>query len=111
MVSQISAVPENVRYVAGLDISPPGPRGTVRGAVVVLSYPDMELEEVSLAEGEAGLPYIPGLLSFRETPVLLEALEKLELIPDILIVDGQGFAHPRRFGLACHIGLLPIRRL
>lgn len=106
MVSQVSTVPDNVRFVAGLDISPPGPRGTVRGAVVILSYPDLELEEVSVAEGEPGLPYIPGLLSFRETPVLLEALEKLELSPDILIVDGHGLAHPRRFGLACHIGLL-----
>ena len=74
--------------------------------MVVLSYPGLELEEVSQAEGKPGLPYVPGLLSFRETPVLIDALERLDLTPDIIIADGQGLAHPRRFGIACHIGVL-----
>ena len=105
MVSCTSAIPPDVQYIAGLDISPPGPEGTVQAAVVVLGYPDLELREARLAEGKPGLPYIPSLLSFRETPVLMDALESLELRPDIIIVDGQGMAHPRAFGIACHIGL------
>ena len=108
-VSCVSAVPETVRYVAGLDLSPPAADGTVRGAAVVLSYPELVVEEVRLAQGRPGFPYIPGLLSFRETPVLLEALKELALTPDIIICDGQGLAHPRRFGIACHIGLLTDR--
>ena len=96
----------SVRYVAGLDVSPPDERGLVRGAVVVLSYPDLELAETQMAEQMPRFPYVPGLLSFREAPVLLEALEALAVTPDLLIIDAQGYAHPRRFGLACHIGLL-----
>ena len=105
-VSCISAIPDDVRYVAGVDISGSDAEGMVLAAVAVLSYPDLEVAEVSLARGKPSLPYIPGLLSFRETPVLIDALEGLELTPDIIITDGQGLAHPRRFGIACHIGLL-----
>ena len=106
MVSHSSAITCNVRYIAGVDISPPNDEGTVRAAVVVLSYPDLQPEEVRLAEGKLGLPYIPGFLSFREIPVLIDALESLDLTPDIIIADGQGLAHPRRFGIACHLGLI-----
>ena len=105
-VSSVSAVPKQVRYVAGVDISGADRSGMVRAAVVVLSYPDLVLREVSLASGVPSLPYIPGLLSFRETPVLSKAFEALELTPDIVITDGHGWAHPRRFGIGCHIGLL-----
>ena len=98
--------PRVVGRVAGLDISSPDGEGIVRGAVVVLGYPDLEILEVCIAESKANFPYVPGLLSFREAPVLLMALEKVSLAPDLIIVDGQGLAHPRRFGLACHIGLL-----
>ena len=106
MVSHTSAITGNVRHIAGVDISPPNDEGTVRAAVVVLSYPDLQPEEVRLAEGKPGLPYIPGFLSFREVPVLIDALESLDLTPDIIIADGQGLAHPRRFGIACHLGLI-----
>ena len=106
MVLSASAIPDHVRYLAGVDLSAPNGEGIARAAVVVLGYPELRLEEVSLAEGKPGMPYVPGLLSFRETPVLIDALEALELTPDIIIVDGQGLAHPRFFGIACHIGLL-----
>ena len=106
MVSCVSAIPDKVRHLAGVDISPPDSGGTVRAAVVVLRYPGLELEEVTVADGKPGLPYIPGLLSFRETPVIIDALGALDLTPDIIIADGQGLAHPRSFGIACHIGLL-----
>ena len=105
-VSTAPAVSDKVRYLAGLDISPANAEGMVRGAAVVLEYPSLELVEVKTAEGRPLFPYIPGLLSFRESPVLLEALALLDAHPDIIYVDGQGLAHPRRFGLACHIGLL-----
>ncbi|MBI2873069.1 MAG: deoxyribonuclease V [Chloroflexi bacterium] len=94
------------RLVAGLDLSPPGRDGVALGAVVVVQLPGLELVEVRTARREVRFPYIPGLLSFREAPALLAALERVTLEPDLLIVDGHGLAHPRRFGLACHIGLL-----
>ena len=106
MVSCASAIGGQVRHLAGTDISPPDSGGNVRAAVVVLSYPGLQLEEVSFAEGKPGFPYIPGLLSFREIPLVLDAMEGLKLCPDIIIADGQGLAHLRRFGLACHIGIL-----
>ena len=106
MVSAVSSIPKKVALVAGVDVSPPGPDGVVRAAAVVLSFPDMSLEEVGVAEGKPGFPYVPGLLSFRETPVAGRVLESLALTPDLIIADAHGTAHPRRFGLACHLGLL-----
>ena len=105
-VSSASAVPGTVRHIAGVDMSPTDLEGIVRSAVVVLGYPQLKLEEVSTSLGRPSIPYVPGLLSFRETPVVIGALEGLVLTPDIIIVDGQGVAHPRRFGIACHIGLI-----
>jgi len=95
----------NPRLIAGVDISSPDSRGIARGAVVVLGYPEFTIVEVKLAEKEVTLPYIPGLLSFRECPVILAACEKLYNTPDLVLVDGQGIAHPRRLGLASHLGL------
>lgn len=98
--------PRDVRRVAGADISLDRARGRGAGAVVVLSYPELELVEVAVEEAPVTFPYVPGLLSFREVPVLAAALERVAGPIDLLIVDGQGLAHPRRFGLACHLGLL-----
>ncbi len=88
--------------MAGVDVS----YGEVgRAAVVVLSFPGLEvLEEVAI-EGAARFPYIPGLLSFREGPLALAALERVQTRPDVLMFDGQGYAHPRRLGLASHLGV------
>ena len=98
--------PHDVRRIAGVDISVDRARGRGTGAVVVLSYPEMAVVEVAVAEAPLTFPYVPGLLSFREAPVLREVFRKLSEPFDLLLVDGQGVAHPRRFGLACHLGLL-----
>ena len=95
-----------VSLVGGTDISVQRAERRGRAAIVVLSYPELQVVEVALAEGPLTFPYIPGLLSFREAPLLLAAAEKLKAVPDLLVVDGQGLAHPRRCGLACHLGLL-----
>ena len=96
----------NPRLIAGIDISSGDGQGVARGAAVVLRYPELSIVEVGVAEGKITLPYIPGLLSFRECPLILAACEKLHNVPDLILIDGQGIAHPRRFGLASHVGLL-----
>jgi deoxyribonuclease V len=99
---------DQIRTVAGLDVSYVRREGeTVQGraAIVVLSFPDLKVIEQATAVTEVTFPYVPGLLSFRESPVLLAAWKRLETQPDVLVFDGQGYAHPRRFGLACHLGL------
>jgi len=96
----------SVHIVGGIDVAYLGEGKIACAAVVVISFPELMLKEIALAQKPARLPYIPGLLSFRETPVILDALAKLSTSPDLLICDGHGLAHPRRFGLACHLGLL-----
>lgn len=95
----------NPHLIAGVDISSPGSQGIARGAVVVISYPEFSVVEVKTTESKITFPYIPGLLSFREAPLILAACEKLCHTPDLVLVDGQGIAHPRRLGLASHLGL------
>jgi len=104
-VSRSSEV-DTPRFIAGADISAKRARGEARGVVVVLQYPELRLVETRVVTCELDFPYIPGLLSFREAPLVLSVCEKLSITPDILLVDGQGVAHPRRFGLASHLGLL-----
>ncbi len=97
---------EPVKTVAGIDLGYDIKTDTSRAVVVVLSFPDLQLIEKSEGIMPIQFPYVPGLLSFRETPVAIKALEKLENAPDLILCDGQGIAHPRRFGIACHIGII-----
>lgn len=97
------------RLIAGIDLAlPKDAAGRVvgRAALVVLGFPDLQVVEQQVVEQPISFPYVPGLLSFREAPLGLAAFEELGQPPDVLIVDGQGLAHPRRFGIACHLGLL-----
>jgi deoxyribonuclease V len=91
--------------IAGVDISVSREQGVARGAVVVLNYPELRLVETRVVNGRVDFPYVPGLLSFREAPLTLAVCQELGVIPDLVLVDGQGIAHPRRFGLASHLGL------
>jgi deoxyribonuclease V len=96
----------DVRRVAGIDVGFEQDGAISRAAVVVLDFPELHLVESAVARLPTRFPYMPGLLSFRETPAVLEALGRLSERPDLLLCDGQGYAHPRRFGLACHLGVL-----
>ena len=91
-----------IRTVAGVDVSY---KDVSRAAVVVLAFPSLEVLEQAEAVRETTFPYVPGLLSFREIPAVLDALAMLSTQPDVLICDGQGIAHPRRLGLASHLGV------
>lgn len=95
-----------IRRVAGIDASFPDDGATTRVAVVVMSYPGLETLDQVVISRPTRFPYVPGLLSFREVPAMIEALERLPREPDVVLCDGQGRAHPRRFGSACHLGLL-----
>lgn len=95
-----------VRRVAGIDVGFEDNNRTTRAAVAVLSYPDLTLVEQAIARRPTEFPYIPGLLSFREIPAVLDALNRLPQLPDLLLCDGQGLAHPRRLGIASHLGVI-----
>ncbi len=93
------------RFVAGADLSFDKGSDTVYAGIVVLSLPDLQIVEERGLKTTAPFPYVPGLLSFRESPAILEVWELLRQKSDLLITDGQGTAHPRGFGIACHLGL------
>ncbi len=95
-----------INYVAGVDVGFPRGGEVTRAVVAVLNYPDLTLAEYALIHRPTEFPYIPGLLSFRELPAILEAYEKLTIKPDLILSDGQGIAHPRRLGIASHLGLV-----
>jgi deoxyribonuclease V len=94
------------RLIAGIDVGFEDQGRVTRAAVAVLRSADLQVVESALARRPTAFPYVPGLLSFREIPAVLEALAALACAPDLLLADGQGLAHPRRFGLACHLGWL-----
>lgn len=105
LVNQVREEPlPPLETVAGVDVSVR--EGRVRAALVILSLSDLEVVDTATWEGPVAFPYIPGLLSFRELPAIWPALRRLSVEPDVFLLDAQGRAHPRRFGLACHLGVL-----
>src|SRR2546426_2468296 len=104
-VIRTDQLPGEVRLVAGVDMAINEETDMARAAVVLLSYPQMEVLERHVYEEPVRMPYIPGLLSFREIPCILGAFARLREQPDLVMVDGQGIAHPRYLGIASHLGL------
>lgn len=105
-VDLLTRLVSSPKSVVGLDVSYEKSTNRVCAAAVVIELESLAVTEVATAVGEATFPYVPGLLAFREAPVLLDALQGLATEPEVLVCDGYGIAHPRRFGLACHVGVL-----
>jgi deoxyribonuclease V len=95
-----------VRRIAGVDVGFEQEGRITRAAVAVLDYPGLALADQAVARVATTFPYVPGLLSFREIPAVLAAFERVRASPDLILYDGQGIAHPRRFGIASHLGLV-----
>lgn len=102
----IAGQPGPVQLVAGIDVGFEAGGKVTRAAVAVLSFPELQRVDAAVARRPTSFPYVPGLLSFREVPAVLEALERLNRLPQLLHCDGHGYAHPRRFGLASHLGVI-----
>jgi deoxyribonuclease V len=102
---RIAAIRKKPQIIAGLDCAFSKDEKRILAVAVVMKLPSLEIIEVRDECLEVKFPYIPGLLSFREAPVCIEAVRKLKNAPDLFIIDGQGIAHPRRLGLASHLGL------
>ncbi|HAY22366.1 MAG TPA: deoxyribonuclease V [Desulfobacterales bacterium] len=103
---RLAPLPHPPRLLAGVDVSYSKAERKIFGSIVIMNFPEMTVVETAGMTGEERFPYIPGLLSFREAPILLEALAKIQHRPELILVDGQGIAHPRGLGLASHLGLL-----
>ena len=103
---RIKPLADTPRFIGGADLSYEIESDVLYAGIIVFTFPDLEPVEVSLIKGEAEFPYVPGLLSFREIPHLVRAWEALTHPPDLLVMDGHGIAHPRRFGVASHFGVL-----
>jgi deoxyribonuclease V len=104
LVSQESAIPERIKYIVGADCSYSNQAAV--GAAVLTDYETLKPIETTIVKAQVAFPYIPGLLAFREGPVVIRAIRKLRHRPDVCMVDGHGLAHPRKFGLACYVGVL-----
>ncbi|MBN1150379.1 endonuclease V [candidate division WOR-3 bacterium] len=106
LVSRVKIKPlkSGIRYVAGLDCAVT--KDKIVGEAVLMSYPELQMEEEKFSFRELSFPYVPGFLSFREMPALISAYLKLSRKPDMIIVDGQGILHPRGMGLASHLGVI-----
>ncbi|MEN8260917.1 MAG: deoxyribonuclease V [Pseudomonadota bacterium] len=106
LVIKKDALEGTLRTVAGVDVGFEEGGKITRAAVAVLDFPGLQPLEEAIARLPTRFPYIPGLLSFREIPAVLKALGMLRTLPNLILCDGQGYAHPRRFGIACHLGIL-----
>ncbi len=95
---------KSIKLIAGVDVSVKGDYS--KAAIVIMKYPELEIKQTITSVVKTTFPYVPGLLSFREGPVILKCVKKLKLEPDLFIFDGQGLAHPRRAGLATHMGVI-----
>lgn len=95
---------KHVHLIAGVDVSVK--EGRSKAAIVVMTYPDLEVKQAVTSVIKTTFPYVPGLLTFREGPVILKCVKKLKIEPDLFIFDGQGMAHPRKVGLATHMGVI-----
>lgn len=104
-VVKTNVLPQNIKYIAGTDVSYKDSIDMMVGAFVVLDATTLEVVDMAYHEMHITFPYITGLFSFREVPPLLEAYKKLKIKPDLVICDAQGVAHPRGFGMACHLGV------
>jgi deoxyribonuclease V len=105
LVERVDRLPQ-IHTVAGVDVHFNKESLIAQAAIAVLSFPDLKLIDKSMAQCTVTFPYIPGLFAFRELPAVLDALARLHISPDIIICDGHGIAHPRRFGIASHLGVL-----
>lgn len=105
-VERRDRLPDRIRHLAGVDVGFEEDGAVTRAAVAVLDFPGLELKATAIARLPTVFPYVPGLLSFRELPAVLAALADLRTGVDVILCDGQGLAHPRRFGIACHLGVL-----
>ena len=103
---QLKKLPRNIRSVAGTDVAFSRKLGLIWAGAVVFSYPDLIKLEERWTRGRVNFPYIPGLLSFREIPIMLRAIKRLKSDPELILCDGQGIAHPRGLGLASHLALM-----
>jgi deoxyribonuclease V len=97
--------PDKINSVAGVDIAYGKNKNLGFCSIVLLSFPDLVIQKIYKTYDKINFPYIPGLLSFREGPLFLKTYQKIKQKPDIIIFDGQGIAHPRKFGIAAHLGL------
>lgn len=107
LAAQVDVSPQlkSFEFIAGCDLAYHLTKPVAYAAIVLMRFPDWSVIEVHTVSREVKFPYMPGLLSFREVPALLDAFAQLVQKPDVVMLDGQGIAHPRRFGLACHLGL------